>query len=504
MARSELFCASCDRCRSRKTRCDGKKPCGTCMLNYMRKHKLSNVDGIDASLFNCVFSPARRRGPVPGVSSKQPGEDLFCSLTNRDGNASVTSTESSKEHSMRPSKEQSGKEARGGHVGAGGGSTTMTSTSATTNADVNGWRMSGNGTDHREAVGNSNNFSLPLPLDQRAATGQEQVLSTLGSIGNNLFNLSLPLFGINGSGGGGYYFSGGWQQQQQQQDIISTAQNSAQKQLAYVQLLQLQQQVQMQKHRLSMNSVALSASQGSNGSGGSQNSLTNSFIANEVMVGGGNGRFKLKPTEQIHPQVPSNVGATATSSRKRAIGCLHPRVLQYLPLTNPTNPSGMHLRACYTLSFGGLFGLSTVPTDEDYCRRFAPLEPHQLPKFDVAVLQAARFAELSIGALTMMKNGDVELVVKLANASVLCLLSCVEEQFHPCLILDIARVFFFHSTVRLYIGDMKCYFKYRRACLWYLSQLNVSRPSSFCDAFSSDSLFKINLTHDAITRELPG
>jgi hypothetical protein len=377
-------------------------------------------------------------------------------------------------------------------VGAGVAGMTMTIASAMTNADVNGWRIVGNETDHREIVGNNNNFPLPPPLDPRAAVVQDQVLSTLGSIGNNnLFNLSYPLLDINRSGGGGYYHDGGWQQQQQQeQDIIATAQNSAQKQLAYVQLLQLQQQIQMQKHRRSMNAVALSASQGSNGSSGSQNSLSNNLIANETMVGGCNGRFQLRSTVPIHaPRVPSSVGATATTSRQRAIGCLHPKVLQYLPLTNSTNPSGMHLRACYTLSFGGLFGLSTVPTDEDYCRRFAPLEPYQLPKFDVAALQAARFAELAMGALTMIKHGEMEFVVALANASVLCLQTCVEEQVHPCLILDIARIYFFHSTLRLYIGDMERYFKYRRVCLRYLSQLDVSRIF-FRNVFSPDDEFK--------------
>ena len=174
------------------------------------------------------------------------------------------------------------------------------------------------------------------------------------------------------------------------------------------------------------------------------------------------------------PLVPLNVNATATSSKQRVIGCVHPKVLQYLPLTNPTNPSGMHLRACYTLSVGGLFGLPPIPTDEEYCRRFKSLEIYQLPNFDVAALQAVRFSELAMGALTTIKDGDMELLVALANASVLCLQSCVEEQVHPSLMLDVARAYFFHSTFRLYMGDMERYFKYRRICFRYLSQLDVS------------------------------
>ena len=34
------LCASCDRCRSRKTKCDGSRPCGNCASKYMKKHKL--------------------------------------------------------------------------------------------------------------------------------------------------------------------------------------------------------------------------------------------------------------------------------------------------------------------------------------------------------------------------------------------------------------------------------------------------------------------------------
>ena len=35
------LCASCDRCRARKTKCDGKQPCGNCAARYMKKHKLT-------------------------------------------------------------------------------------------------------------------------------------------------------------------------------------------------------------------------------------------------------------------------------------------------------------------------------------------------------------------------------------------------------------------------------------------------------------------------------
>jgi len=64
------LCASCDRCRSRKTKCDGNRPCGNCATKYMKKHKITSIEGIDISEFECVFSPAKRRGPVPGRSNQ--------------------------------------------------------------------------------------------------------------------------------------------------------------------------------------------------------------------------------------------------------------------------------------------------------------------------------------------------------------------------------------------------------------------------------------------------
>jgi Fungal Zn(2)-Cys(6) binuclear cluster domain len=38
---SIALCASCDRCRSRKTKCDGERPCGNCAAKYMKKFKLT-------------------------------------------------------------------------------------------------------------------------------------------------------------------------------------------------------------------------------------------------------------------------------------------------------------------------------------------------------------------------------------------------------------------------------------------------------------------------------
>ena len=37
---SPTLCASCDKCRQRKTKCDGSRPCLNCITRYRKSHKL--------------------------------------------------------------------------------------------------------------------------------------------------------------------------------------------------------------------------------------------------------------------------------------------------------------------------------------------------------------------------------------------------------------------------------------------------------------------------------
>ena len=63
---SSKLCTSCDYCRVRKTRCDGNRPCSACKQKHIIKHNLNSSDGVDQAQFECVYSPAKRRGPLPG------------------------------------------------------------------------------------------------------------------------------------------------------------------------------------------------------------------------------------------------------------------------------------------------------------------------------------------------------------------------------------------------------------------------------------------------------
>jgi hypothetical protein len=39
-----ILCASCDRCRSRKAKCDGQRPCSNCSSRFTKKHGLARYE----------------------------------------------------------------------------------------------------------------------------------------------------------------------------------------------------------------------------------------------------------------------------------------------------------------------------------------------------------------------------------------------------------------------------------------------------------------------------
>ena len=62
---NDIFCASCDRCRSRKIKCDGERPCKSCTVSYMKKNKIKDVSEVDLTQVECFYSVAKKRGPIP-------------------------------------------------------------------------------------------------------------------------------------------------------------------------------------------------------------------------------------------------------------------------------------------------------------------------------------------------------------------------------------------------------------------------------------------------------
>ncbi|KAL7554859.1 hypothetical protein ACHAWF_018408 [Thalassiosira exigua] len=523
---SNSLCASCDRCRARKTRCDGCRPCASCRQRYMKKHKLSSLDGVDPARFECFYSPAKRRGPVPGHKQKnrRPTKEGGGAAADSGKKRPARRRDQQQQHQQQWQQQQQQQQQQiqasrrdDGSVASSvrtnlTGVTNGTGATAKVRADVAAGLLLGGGAAAPGAL-------LP-PLDPGAAAMQRHVLSTLGSLGAGVFPafssgaaaansasaLKAAMGGIGGGAGGGggegpsSASASDRSRRRQPQDTMATAQNAAQRQLAYIQQLQLQQQLQTQQQRRNMMGGAKAApvdAQG--GSGGSEVLNGNGVqekekhyandqpVSNATRRGSGNGR--KSPRGDAGPDDPSTTPQSSSPKPRESLGCTHPRVLRLLPLTDPADARGARLRACHALAAGGILGLPPIPADEEYCRRFdAALEPRQLPRFDVAALQAARLAELAMGAMAdpdCYDGGggeeaagatarDNSLLLSLADASVLCLRECVEHPVHPSLMFEMARSFFFHAALRAHLDDMRRYFLYRRIFLRHLAQLDVS------------------------------
>ena len=147
--------------------------------------------------------------------------------------------------------------------------------------------------------------------------------------------------------------------------------------------------------------------------------------------------------------------------------------LKHNHLLNSNSREGNLLRSYYHISVDELLNLPPIPSDEEYCRKLNDnLSPENLPIFDLAALKAGRFSEIALGALA---SNQVALALELSNATVMCLRECVEEPVHPSCMFELARAYLLHGIFRSFRGDMLRYFKYRRVCLTHLStQLDVS------------------------------
>jgi hypothetical protein len=137
-----------------------------------------------------------------------------------------------------------------------------------------------------------------------------------------------------------------------------------------------------------------------------------------------------------------------------------------------SDPDGSRLRAYYRLSVDEVFGFPPTPTDEEYCTRLNILgmTPRMIPGTHLAALSAARFAEVALGAIV---HNEVPLAMELCNAVVHCLKESVQEPVQPPYMFEVARSYFLLAVFRSFRGDMVRYFKYRRVCLTYVSKLDV-------------------------------
>jgi len=436
------LCASCDRCRARKTKCDGNRPCSNCANKYMKKHRLDSIEGIDLSLFECVYSPAKRRGPVPGKASQARKSD---DIDVRGGGVNSSSSGINKGKSSNLMRMDVGMGGVGGFGAPGGGIFNQQQAQL---AALMG-------------VGNVNPDTAMSGMSQNAGVGSV-------GMGDSLLQQQLMM----------------QQQQQQQQlrmqqgmgmDASSGMMNAGggfdnmghQNLLLQQQLLmqQMQQLQQHQQHQQQQNSIGGNGTVNGNGNGSMTGAAGGGGSGMSGMggVAAGNGHSSSTGMGEKHQRT-----GTAESPPK-TIG-LEKSVTKNLALLEKSSVYGNRLRSHYNLSIDSLFKLPPVPSDEEYCAKLnVNMTPAMLPPFDVAALRAARFAEVALGALV---SNHIAFALELSNATVVCLKQCVEEPVHPSCMFDVAKAYFLHGIFRSYRGDMEKYFKYRRVGLNKLSQLS--------------------------------
>ena len=423
------LCASCDRCRARKTKCDGQRPCGNCAAKYMKKHKLTSIEGIPLEEFECVYSPAKRRGPVPGKAGARKVEEM----------------DDRSKGSM-------------GNVSAGGGGMAG---------------MMGNG-----AVGgmnglkNSNLMRMDMSMTGMMGNNnmlqQNQQLAAMGMSNNNLLNGMNNMNGgmnmnnMNGNnkqGNGGMDMNDSLSMQQkllnmQQQQLLmqqqgmgmdqsggmyNANQNGMANPMAYD---MLQQQLQLQQQQQEVINKMMEQMKNNN------NNNSNGQVSGQEMGLNGN---QTNDATSIDNQNLSKIAS------------------KHLLLLEKSSMVGNRLRAHYSLSIDSLLMFPPIPSDEEYCAKLnIVMNPIVLPQFDLSALRAARFAEIALGALI---SNEIPLSLELSNSVIGCLKQCADQPVHPSVLYEVARAFFLHGLFRSYRGDMQRYFTYRRICLSKLAQL---------------------------------
>jgi hypothetical protein len=532
------FCQSCDRCRARKTKCDGKTPCTNCTNKYLKKHKLSvtttNIDAIDPNAFECVYSPAKRRGPVPGRAAGQARK--AAEMGGGKGGVGVGLGTMNQQQQQQQHQHALNTLNQNGNMNMNGLMMNMALANANNNNNSNG--VVGKTT-------NSNLMRMDLGGVMGTGTGTAGVGGATATAANNNFLLQQQLAslssnknnnnsnntnGTQDNGGSGNDVSGGdagmndplaIQRQfllQQQQlmlqgmnggnntgtgTVSNTANDNAtnnnnnttvnnnnnmdpnnimSQQAALTNPLafnMMQQQLQLQQQQQVLNSLMQQMQEQQQ----NNNNTNNNTNTNNSATATTSNSTTTTPALKMMRHMPDNTNAHKSSK-------LTNNVKNHLPLLEKSSIVGNRLRSYYTLAMDVLFKFPPIPSDEEYCSKLnIAMNPMVLPQFDLAAIRAARFAELALGALI---NNQIPLSLALSNAVVSYLKCCAEEPVHPSCMYEVARAYFLHALYRSYRGDMVRYFKYRRVCLTKLAVLDADWSNKGVEALLAALSF-----HDA-------
>lgn len=342
----------------------------------MKKHRLTSIEGIDVSLFDCVYSPAKRRGPVPGKAGQtRKAEEMKSNYAgSAKGNSNLMRMDMGIQNSF-------------GNFNVSGGNMLMNQQAqlaAMGMAQAGGGAMdvNANGMQGQDALTLQNN----LLMQQQMAAMQGMGLNNQAGVMPDFSSTSSSFGNFNQQGLNGSFNQNAMNQTQQQQLNLLALQQSQQ-----------QQQQQQQNEAFGM----MQQMQTNNGT---TNSSSNDSIQD------GNSMPPL--AQRVKTEGTSENGVKTNETVSKNLGLLQ-----------KSSNEGNRLRSHFTLSIGGLFQLPPIPSDEEYCAKLNPaMSPSMLPQFDLAALRAARFVDIALGALFC--NQVVPLALELSNATVLCLKEC--------------------------------------------------------------------------------
>eukprot|EP00559_Dactyliosolen_fragilissimus_P001914 CAMPEP_0184866078 /NCGR_PEP_ID=MMETSP0580-20130426/20701_1 /TAXON_ID=1118495 /ORGANISM="Dactyliosolen fragilissimus" /LENGTH=879 /DNA_ID=CAMNT_0027365553 /DNA_START=462 /DNA_END=3101 /DNA_ORIENTATION=+ len=434
-------------------------------MKYIRTEKLSSLEGVDLSRIECSYSIAKRRGPAPGTARNASSES----------SKSKRKSTNIKEDSIK-SKDVNGSSHQANskrNVDFSDGFPLLSENEDMNNSDhtILGPESNSkkNKTQDQTFMHNTKSGDEFMNImqfnnnnDQNLLQQQIRMLNTNDAVAPGLLNTNAITMGY-----GSY-----------SQDMLM---------YLYHHLEQQQEQLEVKRHHSDSNECKTSVGLNSFNKSSSGDQSHNAFMSN-----GPEAHIPHSTTDKDNKYpIPSAIQQQLNLPKSAS---------KHLYLLEKTSKEGNRLRAYYYLSIEALLCFPPIPTDEEYCEILnlenkndgCKMTPHMFPSHDLAVLRAARLAEIALGALV---NQEIPYALELSNACVTFLRLCVGKPIHPRCMCNAARAYFLLGLLRSYRGDIKRYFKYRRVCLTYLSQLekdNMKKVEGFTSALLSAISF-----HDA-------
>ena len=472
------LCASCDRCRQRKTKCNGGRPCSCCLNRYLKFHPTLVGQEIDAATVGCVYSVAKKRGPVPGNNLRKArskiGSDTASDVSETRNGATEYGVESLRATQKRKTAE------------------------TTSVANI--------ATHIRQTSDKDDTNVLPAIYSNENTVGQQGTAYALSypSRIEGLYKSTMGRKIENNNTGVDEHSKSIIHLNQPQKDILlrqvdegtvmalNSVTCSRSNRLGYSPVSVLPGVINTDPSALGrlfelQQAASLNQIPSSHGQILANQHLSSGNIENFIKNVNRSGHRPGLSHQPIHfsatsrgrsPELPPNI---LNNSNQEKAFIRKESVSDMLRLQSS---SGNLLRAHYQISVNELFGFPATPSEEEFCfhRTNGALNNlFRLPaEFDIAAIRAARYAELTIGAHVI---GQSELASELASGAVVSLKNCVEEPVQQDLLFDLAKTYFLLGLYRWFIGDVERYLMYRRSCMAHIMQLEVRHVLLKCSNF---------------------